>query len=100
MAPAPARAGSAGVFITMAADVAAMAPHTRIGAAHPVELGASGEVEKTDDTMKTKMENDTARFAQSIADKRHRNAEWAMSAVRESASITAEEALDIEASLT
>ncbi len=64
VAPAPARAGSAGVFITMAADVAVMAPHTRIGAAHPVELGSSGEVEKTDDVMKKKMENDTASFAQ------------------------------------
>jgi membrane-bound serine protease (ClpP class) len=93
VAPAPARAGSAGVFITMAADVAAMAPHTRIGAAHPVELGASGEPEKTDDTMKTKIENDTAKFAQSIADKRHRNTDWATSSVRDSASITAEEAL-------
>jgi membrane-bound ClpP family serine protease len=88
VAPAPARAGSAGVFITMAADVAAMAPHTRIGAAHPVELGAGGEVEKTDDTMKTKIENDTAAFAQSIADKRHRNVDWAIASVRESASIT------------
>jgi len=93
VAPAPARAGSAGVFITMAADVAAMAPHTRIGAAHPVELGAGGEVENTGDTMKTKIENDTASFAQSIADKRHRNAAWAMASVRESASITSEEAL-------
>lgn len=64
VAPAPARAGSAGVFITMAADVGVMAPHTRIGAAHPVELGASGGAEKTDDTMKQKMENDTAKFAQ------------------------------------
>ena len=71
-----------------------MAPHTRIGAAHPVELGASGEVEKTDDVMKKKMENDTASFAQSIADKRHRNVDWAKSAVLDSASITAEEALD------
>jgi membrane-bound serine protease (ClpP class) len=95
VAPAPARAGSAGVFITMSADVAAMAPHTRIGAAHPVEIGSGGEVEKTDDTMKKKIENDTAKFAQSIADKRHRNTEWARSAVIESASITAEEALDI-----
>ncbi len=68
VAPAPARAGSAGVFITMAADVAVMAPHTRIGAAHPVELGSSGEVEKTDDVMKKKMENDTASFAKSIAE--------------------------------
>jgi membrane-bound serine protease (ClpP class) len=95
VAPAPARAGSAGVFITMAADVATMAPHTRIGAAHPVEIGASGNVEKTDDTMKTKIENDTAMFAKSIADKRHRNADWAVSSVRESVSITSEEALDI-----
>lgn len=94
VAPAPARAGSAGVFITMAADVAAMAPHTRIGAAHPVELGNSGQAEKTDDTMKTKIENDTAAFAKSIADKRHRNPDWAISSVRESVSITAEEALD------
>jgi membrane-bound serine protease (ClpP class) len=93
VAPAPAHAGSAGVFITMAADVAAMAPHTRIGAAHPVELGASGNVEKTDDVMKQKIENDTASFAQSIAEKRHRNVDWARSAVLESASITAEEAL-------
>ena len=94
VAPAPARAGSAGVFITMAADVAAMAPHTRIGAAHPVELGASGQVEKTDDTMTKKIENDTAAFAKSIADKRHRSVDWAIASVRASESITAEEALD------
>jgi membrane-bound serine protease (ClpP class) len=93
VAPAPARAGSAGVFITMAADVAAMAPYTRIGAAHPVEIGASGNVEKTDDTMKAKIENDTAAFARSIADKRHRNLEWAADSVRQSASITSEEAV-------
>ena len=94
VSPAPARAGSAGVFITMAADVAVMAPHTRIGAAHPVELGASGEVEKTDDVMKKKLENDTASFAKSIAEKRNRNVAWAKSAVLDSASITAEDALD------
>jgi membrane-bound serine protease (ClpP class) len=93
VAPAPARAGSAGVFITMAADVAVMAPHTRIGAAHPVELGASGNVEKTDDVIKEKIENDTASFAQSIAEKRNRNVAWAKTAVLSSASITAEEAL-------
>jgi membrane-bound serine protease (ClpP class) len=93
VAPAPARAGSAGVFITMAADLAAMAPHTRIGAAHPVELGTGGDVEKTDDTMKLKIENDTAAFAQSIAEKRHRNVKWAIASVRDSASITSEEAL-------
>jgi membrane-bound serine protease (ClpP class) len=95
VSPAPARAGSAGVFITMAADIAAMAPNTRIGAAHPVSIGGGGE-EKTDDVMKRKTENDTASFAESIADKRHRNAEWARSAVVESASITAEKALDLK----
>jgi membrane-bound serine protease (ClpP class) len=95
VAPAPARAGSAGVFITMAANVAAMAPHTRIGAAHPVNLDTAGEVEKTDDVMKKKQENDTASFAESIADKRHRNAEWARSAVLDSVSITAEKALEL-----
>jgi membrane-bound serine protease (ClpP class) len=94
VAPAPARAGSAGVFITMAADVAVMAPHTRIGAAHPVELGATGQVQDTGETMKKKIENDTVAFAQSIAEKRNRNAAWAKASVLDSASITAEEALD------
>jgi membrane-bound serine protease (ClpP class) len=95
VAPAAARAGSAGAFITMAADVAAMAPHTRIGAAHPVSIGMSGDSEKTDDVMKKKMENDTAGFIETIANKRHRNAEWARSAVTESAVITAEKALEL-----
>ena len=95
VAPPPASAGSAGVFITMAADVAAMAPHTKIGAAHPVSIGTSGEVEKTDDVMKKKQEQIVSAFAQSIADKRHRNGEWARSSVVESAAITAEEALDL-----
>ena len=57
VSPSGACAGSAGVFITLAADVAAMAPNTSIGAAHPVEIGASGSVEKTDDVMKQKLEN-------------------------------------------
>jgi membrane-bound serine protease (ClpP class) len=93
VAPAPAIAGSAGVFITMAADVAVMAPHTSIGAAHPVNIGASGNVEKTDDVMKQKQENALSSMIESIADKRHRNAEWAKAAVRESVAITAETAL-------
>lgn len=96
VAPAPARAASAGVFITMAADIAAMAPHTRIGAAHPVSIGLGGEAEKPDEVMKEKAANDTASFAESIAEKRHRNVEWAKSAVVESASITAEKALDLK----
>jgi membrane-bound serine protease (ClpP class) len=95
VAPSPARAASAGVFITMAADVAAMAPFTHIGAAHPVSLSPGGEVEKTDDVMKKKVENDAASFAESIANKRHRNADWARAAVVESESITAEKALQL-----
>jgi membrane-bound serine protease (ClpP class) len=95
VAPAPASAGSAGVFITMAADVAAMAPHTSIGAAHPISIDFSGAVEKADDVMKEKAENYISSFAESIADKRHRNVEWAKSAVIESAAITAEKALEL-----
>ena len=93
VAPSGASAGSAGVFITMAADVAVMAPNTSIGAAHPVELGAGGAVEKTDDTMKQKMENYASSFIETIADKRHRNVEWARAAVTESVATTAEKAL-------
>jgi membrane-bound serine protease (ClpP class) len=97
VSPAPASAGSAGVFITMAADVAAMAPHTSIGAAHPVTIGGlGGGEEKTDDVMKEKMENYASSFIESIANKRHRNVEWAKSAVVASAAITAEKALELK----
>jgi membrane-bound serine protease (ClpP class) len=95
VSPSGACAGSAGVFITLAADVAAMAPNTSIGAAHPVEIGAAGTAEKVDTVMKQKMENYAATFIETIANKRHRNAEWAKSAVVESEAITAEKALDI-----
>ena len=91
--PAGARAASAGVFITMAADVALMHPTSVIGAAHPV-LGAGQDVEKeAGKDMARKVENDTAAFARTIAATRGRNAEWAEKAVRESVSATAEEAL-------
>src|SRR5688572_21603084 len=93
VSPAGASAGSAGVFITMAADFAAMAPHTSIGAAHPVAIGTGGGDGKTDDVMKQKMENYASSFIESIANKRNRNVEWAKSAVVESAAITAEKAL-------
>jgi len=90
--PAGARAGSAGVFITLAADVAAMHPASNIGAAHPV-LGGGEDVEKqAGKEMARKIENDTAAFARSIASTRGRNADWAEKAVRESVSATAEEA--------
>jgi len=96
VSPTHASAGSAGAFITMAAEIAAMAPNTTIGAAHPVSIGASGEVEKQDEVMKKKMEQYTASFIEAIADKRHRNVEWARSAVLESASITSEKALELK----
>lgn len=90
VSPAPARAASAGTYITMAADVAVMAPYTRIGAAHPVGMEGEGE---TNSIEWTKVENDAASFARSIADKRGRNAKWAELAARESVSATAKEAL-------
>jgi len=93
VAPSGAAATSAGTFITMAADVAAMAPHTRIGAAHPVSMGLGGSGEGTNDIMRAKAENDVAKFVQTIAEKRGRNAGWAELAVRESVSISSEEAL-------
>jgi Membrane-bound serine protease (ClpP class) len=95
VAPSGANAGSAGTFITMAAHIAAMAPHSSIGAAHPVSIGSGGNVEKTDDVMKQKLENFAGSYIQSIAEKRGRNADWARSAVVESASITAEKALEL-----
>ncbi len=89
--PGGARAASAGAIITLAADIAAMAPGTNIGAAHPVALGGG----KMDDEMAAKVENDAAAYVESIATKRNRNKEWAIKAVRESVSITEKEALKI-----
>jgi len=87
--PAGSRAGSAGIFILEAADVAAMAPGTNAGAAHPVTLFG-----KPDETMMKKIENDAAALMRSVAAKRGRNVELAESAVRESKSFTEQEALD------
>ncbi len=89
--PGGARAASAGAIITLAADIAAMAPGTNIGAAHPVALGGG----KMDDEMAAKVVNDAAAYVESIATKRNRNKEWAIKAVRESVSITEKEALKI-----
>lgn len=86
--PSGARDASAGVFITLAAHVAAMAPGTNIGAAHPVEIG-----KETSEEMKEKITNDAAAYIKSIAETRDRNSEWAEKAVRESASETEEGAL-------
>ena len=89
VAPSGAGAGSAGVFITMAANIAAMAPGTNIGAAHPV-AGGGQEVKGV---MGEKIENFTAAFSESIAQRRGRNTEWAIQAVRKSVAITETEAL-------
>ena len=98
VAPTGATAASAGCFITLAADVAAMAPATTIGAAHPVALGGIGgnEDTKSDSTMMKKLENFAASYIRAIAAKRSRNVEWAESAVRDSSSITAEKARDLK----
>lgn len=88
VSPSGARAASAGVFITLSAHIAAMAPGTNIGAAHPVALG-----EKMDKTMAEKVTNDAAAYIKSIAEKRGRNVRWAENAVRKSISATETEAL-------
>lgn len=92
VAPSSGRAASAGVFITMAAHVAAMAPGTNIGAAHPVSVGG-GEM---DATMKEKVENDSVAYIKSIAGQRGRNAAWAEEAVRKSVSVTEREAVKLK----
>src|SRR5512142_1485393 len=91
--PAGARAGSAGVFLTLAADVAAMHPTSNIGAAHPVTGGGKDVEAEAGKDMARKVENDTAAFVRSIAVARGRNAAWAERAVRESISATADEAV-------
>jgi membrane-bound serine protease (ClpP class) len=92
VAPSGSRAASAGVFITMAAHVAAMAPGTNIGAAHPVALGISGKI---DSVMVGKVLNDASAYIRSIATERGRNAAWVEEAVRKSVSISETEALKL-----
>jgi len=89
VSPGGAQAGSAGVFITLAAHIAAMAPGTNIGAAHPVSLQ-----QQMDSTMTEKVTNDAAAFIRSIAEKRHRNMAWAERAVRKSYAYSETEALE------
>lgn len=106
VSPHGAWAGSAGTFITMAGNVAAMAPGTSIGAAHPVGIGAPSapgggegdaeEAKKQQDVASEKAENLLAAFMESIAKERERNVEWAVKAVRESVAITADEALKLK----
>ncbi|MEJ2673252.1 MAG: nodulation protein NfeD [Deltaproteobacteria bacterium] len=87
--PRGARAASAGVFITMAADVAAMAPGTNIGAAHPVSVGLG----KTSKTMEKKVVNDAVAYGRALAERQGRNAAWMEKAIRKSVSIPATDAV-------
>ncbi|MCX6580970.1 MAG: nodulation protein NfeD [Candidatus Aminicenantes bacterium] len=89
VSPRGARAGSAGFFITIAADIAAMAPGTNMGAAHPVLVSGTA----IEDTMKEKVTNDAAAYARSLASTRNRNEDLSGKAVEESKSYTAEECL-------
>ena len=93
VSPSGARAASAGALITLAADFAAMAPGTNIGAAHPVAIGGGGA---QDETMMEKVVNDAVAYARSIADQRGRNRDWAAQIVRESISTEAREALELK----
>jgi len=91
VSPQGARAASAGVLITISAHVAAMAPGTNIGAAHPVAMGFG----KADETMMEKVENDAVAYGRGIAEQKGRNADWIEEAIRKSVSVTAEEALKL-----
>jgi len=89
VSPTGAHAGSAGTFITLSANIAAMAPGTNIGAAHPVDMQG-----KSDAVMNEKVINDASAFIRTIAEKRGRNIQWADDAVRNSVAITEQEALE------
>lgn len=91
VSPSGSQAASAGVFITLAGNIAAMAPGTNIGASHPVTMEGA-----QDSVMMEKATNDAAAFIRSISEKRNRNVEWAEDAVRKSVSITEKEALDLK----
>jgi membrane-bound serine protease (ClpP class) len=98
VSPSGSRAASAGVFLMMAAHVAAMAPGTNLGAAHPVAIGGglTGGEAQPDTTMIAKVTNDAVAYVRSLAEQRGRNADWAEEAVRQSVSVSAEEALEIQ----
>lgn len=95
VSPSGAQAASAGVFITLAANIAVMSLGTNIGAAHPVMITEVNEQSRKDSTdiMMEKATNDAAAFIRSIAEKRHRNIEWAEKAVRQSVALSESEAL-------
>jgi len=93
--PSGARAASAGVYITEAAQVAAMAPSTNIGSATPVQLDSQGQPQQTDPTMTQKIVNDAVAKIRGFAEVRGRNADWAEQAVRSAVNVTASQALQL-----
>ena len=95
VAPTGSRAASAGTFITVASHIAAMAPGTNIGAAHPINMLGGGNDNEQAKTMKKKVVNDAAAYIRSLAELRKRNAHWAELAVVNSVSISAEEAMKL-----
>lgn len=96
VAPRGARAASAGVYITYAAHVAAMAPGTNIGSASPIMIGGDGSTDSGNETLDRKITNDAVAQIKNLAQLRGRNAEWAEQAVREAVNITADEALSLQ----
>lgn len=95
VSPQGGRAASAGVYITYAAQIAAMAPSTNIGSAHPVQVDTSGQVQQGSDTMTEKITNDAVAKIKTLAVRRGRNADWAEQAVRNSVNVTENEALNL-----
>jgi membrane-bound serine protease (ClpP class) len=98
VAPAGARAASAGLFIAQAADVAVMAPGTNIGSAHHISLGGGGSPQPSGsdaDTLNTKIENDAAAYIRALARDHGRNADWAEQGVRKSVNVSADEAVEL-----
>lgn len=96
VSPSGSRAGSAGTFITLAAHVAAMAPGTNMGAAHPVTATGEDPEKSAGKHMAQKIENDTLAWVENIATIRNRNVQWAKASVKSSASITADKALELK----
>ena len=103
VSPPGARAASAGLFVTMAADVAVMAPGTNIGSAHPVELGGANPLPQASppgsasnqDILSQKIENDAVAYIRALATLHHHNADWAEKAVRQSVNVPVDEAVQL-----
>jgi len=93
--PSGARAASAGLYISQAADIVAMTPGTNIGSAHPVFIGAGGSVQNVPSVEDQKVLNDSVAFIQGLATLHHRNVDWATDAVKNSVNVTAEKAVEL-----